>query len=135
MGLSLSPHYCTLPDILLGVLLALLNLISSITVTLEGCVLSPSEAEEARGCQVPFSESHNRRARIVLDACLALKFSIISHYKCLLTICLGLGSGDIEMERHYPGDMLTNTPKICTVYELLQRREWPAQSGRWRKAH
>lgn len=84
MGLSLSPHYCTLPNILLGVLLALLNLISSITVTLEGCVLSPSEAEEARGCQVPFSESHNRRARIVLDACLALKFSIISHYKVIL---------------------------------------------------
>ena len=51
---------------------------------LEGCVLSPSEAEEARGCQVPFSETYNRRARIVLYACLALKFSIISHYKVAL---------------------------------------------------
>ena len=51
---------------------------------LEGCVLSPSEAEEARGCQVPFSESYNRRARIVLYACLAPKFSIISHYKVVL---------------------------------------------------
>lgn len=51
---------------------------------LEGCVLSPSETEEARGCQVPFSESYNRRARIVFYACLALKFSIISHYKAVL---------------------------------------------------
>lgn len=57
IGLSLSPHYCTLPNILLGVLLALLNLISSITVTLEGCVLSPSEAEEAGDVKF-LSQSH-----------------------------------------------------------------------------
>lgn len=46
--------------------------------------LSPSEADEARDVKFTFSESHDRRARIVLDACFGSEIQRISHYKVIL---------------------------------------------------